>query len=226
MTTTRRSKVLGTAVTAVAALGLSAALSAPAFAAGTGSAKPAVSAYSSQSLHHRTTHFEGKAFVLKAVEQFQPVFTPQDRNLRLRDGATLVNGGFRLRGGSGTLNAQGDVTENLRGTLTYTLPNQFTIRVTDFTLKATGASTSAELVGDVKVTNLAPHTKPHTITQNGLDLLDLPLFEGKSSFHGNSEDFTGVPGVVSNQAAQLAQRMIAPGMVIATTSFSIPVPQH
>ena len=228
MTATRRSKVLGTAATAVAALGLSAALSAPAYAADTGSAKPAVSASSSQNLSHGTIHFEGQPFELKVAEQFRQIVTPGNPDLRLRDGATLVNGGFRLGGGSATQNAQSDVTENLRGTLTYTEPHSFTIQVTHFKLRVTAESTRAELAGDVRITGLAPQP----IRKAGLDLLDLQLTEGKFSFNGNFEEFKDVPGLLSNQAAQIADGILQitggilqPGTFIADTKFSIPVPR-
>lgn len=225
MTATHR-KVLGTVVSVIAAVGISAAFSAPALAADTGSAEPTISVSSSQSHSHRTIHVEGQPFELNVAQQFRQIFTQEDPNLRLRGGATLVSGGFRLGGGSETRDASGDVTENLRGTVTYTVPQSYTIQVTDFTLEATSDITRAELVGDVKITGLTPQP----IKANGLDLLDLQLTEGTFSFNGNSEQFKNVPGLLSNQAAQIAAGLLPagilpPGTLIAETQFTLPVPR-
>jgi hypothetical protein len=219
MTVTRRSKVLGAAFTAVTALGLSAAFSAPAFASETGTAKSAVSASYSESLSSGTVQFNGQPFQLQMAKQFQPVFTPGDPNLRLSDGATLVKGGFRLGGGSETLNVtKGNLTENLKGTLFYTLPHVLTIQVTNFKFETMAGLAHAELVGDVKVTGVAP--KP--ITQAGQDLLNLQVIKGKFSFDGYNINVTDVPGLVSNQVAPLSAGNLMPGTLIADTNFSIP----
>src|SRR5258708_2251015 len=118
MTANRRTKVLGAGVAALAAVGASAAFSAPAFAAETG--KSAVSAPSPANLSRETIYFNGKAFDLHLAKPFQPVFKPGSPHVKLSGGATFLNGGFRLGGGHGTLDIlKGNLTEKPNRTLIY-----------------------------------------------------------------------------------------------------------
>lgn len=221
MTANRRTKVLGAGVAALAAVGASAAFSAPAFAAETG--KSAVSAPSPANLSRETIYFNGKAFDLHLAKPFQPVFKPGSPHVKLSGGATFLNGGFRLGGGHGTLDIlKGNLTENLNGTLIYNGSagsHPFTIKVRQFKFEVKNF-VSAELAGDISVTGLTPHP----ISENGLDLLDLQLDKGSFSFAGHSIEARDVPGVIGSQTAQLTSGLLPPGTVIADTQFFIPVP--
>ena len=212
--TTRRSKVLGAAVAAATALGISGAFSAPAFAAETGSAKPAVTA---QRNAFGDVHFKGMPIDMKLAPQFRAAIP----FIHLGGGATFIKDGLRLGGGEETLNLfSGAATETFNGNLTYTLPHQFTIHVQNFKFEAAAGHVTGELVGDATVTVVG---NPRPITFNGLNLLDIQLTKGQVSFSPRAIVGRDLPGLFSQQGAQLAQGQVKAGTLIADVNLTIQV---
>lgn len=205
MATTRKKNVIGAAaVAAAAALGVSAAVTVPAFAAD----GPAVTT----SQHANASHIVGGPFDVTAAKAFQGTFTA----LKLTDGAKRISNGLRLGGGKVVVNLKAaTVAESLKGAVAYADPTGFAFKATSFTLKVTKFQ-QAHLYGDVTITGASP--KPIVVKR--VDLADMKIAKGQLSIKNWQLKAKNVRLTLSKTAAALGENVIPAGTPLGTVSFS------
>lgn len=216
MTRSRRIKMIGASVTAAAAVGLGAAVSAaPAMAA--------TQDHGGRAASHAMTHFRGAPFIFKVAPEFQPIFVPGSPEVTLSHGAAFIKDGeFFLGGGQGTVR-DGHVTENLKGTFSYSASEggkTITAKVTNFKLETVlGRHPQSHLFGDIVI---GGSFVPHTIKEKGADFIDFQDNKAKVSVHGHTIEFRNVPAGLGAQTAQAVGGIVAPGHFLGVADFSVP----
>lgn len=216
MIRSRRIKMMGASVTAAVAVGIgAAATAAPAFAS--------THDHGGHAASHEVTHFKGAPFVFKVAPEFQPIFVPGSPEVQLSHGAAFIKDGeFFLGGGQGTVR-DGHVTENLKGTFSYSASEggqTVTAQITNFKLDTVlGHHPQSHLYGDITV---GGSIVPHTVKVKGADFIDFQDNKAKIYVHGHTIELRNVPAGLGAQTAQIVAGIVDPGHFLGVADFNVP----